>query len=145
MPSSVRSAASLLGLETERHVVDGLGWFEFLRFASSATGRQFLLSGSIEFVDSDTPATTQVSVEEGADAADTLRDFVETLAVDLSDFAARKEPFAQISLPIHTLWRQDDNGSSAMVATFTGLRKAEQALCRFEALHHKQTYWIESK
>jgi hypothetical protein len=42
------------------------------------------------------------------------------------------------------LWRQDDNGVRALMASFTGRAKAEAALEHFEALGHKQAYWLES-
>ena len=55
----------------------------------------------------------------------------------------RAEPFDAISLPEWALWRQDDNGVKTLVSSFTGRCKARAALAGFEALHHKQTYWLE--
>ena len=43
------------------------------------------------------------------------------------------------------LWRQDDNGVRALMARFLNEEEALSALARFEAHHHKQTYWIEHK
>ncbi len=41
------------------------------------------------------------------------------------------------------LWRQDDNGNRILMSSFAERTEAEAALARFEALHHKQTYWLE--
>ena len=40
------------------------------------------------------------------------------------------------------LWRQDDNGVRVAFRRFDGREEAEARLREFEALHHKQTYWI---
>lgn len=45
--------------------------------------------------------------------------------------------------PCWELWRQDDNGFRAMIDRFPTRAAAEERLRRFEALAHKQTYWIE--
>ena len=41
------------------------------------------------------------------------------------------------------LWRQDDNGVRALIGRYTDRREALALLQKFEASHHKQTYWIE--
>jgi len=71
----------------------------------------------------------------------------ETLAIDLGDLDGFAADFVidHDALPCLTLWRQDDNGVRAEVADFTGRRKAEAALRRFESHHHKQLYWLEER
>lgn len=40
------------------------------------------------------------------------------------------------------LWRQDDNGNRFRIARFGTRESAEAEQRRFEALAHKQTYWV---
>lgn len=41
------------------------------------------------------------------------------------------------------LWRQDDNGNRFRIAGFATQAAAEAEQRRFEALAHKQIYWVE--
>lgn len=43
------------------------------------------------------------------------------------------------------LWRQDDNGNRFRIARFASRADADAEQRRFEALGHKQTYWVEWK
>lgn len=43
------------------------------------------------------------------------------------------------------LWRQDDNGNRFRIAAFGSQAEAEAEQRRFEALAHKQTYWVERR
>jgi hypothetical protein len=134
-----------LQLPTEREVVPGIGWCEYLRFASPASGRTFVLEESLQRSSSDGDnAYGNFSSEDQGDPRDCLIDLLETLAIDLDDLAWRAPEFERLTLPTWTLWRQDDNGSKTAMTTFTGCRKAQAALAQFEALQHKQTYWLES-
>lgn len=47
------------------------------------------------------------------------------------------------SAPVWEVWRQDDNGNRFLVARFPSSQAAEAEQRRFEALGHKQTYWVE--
>jgi len=134
--------AAQLGLETERHVTDGLGWFEHLQFASPSSGRAFALSRPLDHPELHERLSTEVVVEPGGGPADVLRDLVETLGIDLADVFWFAEEFEGAALPKWALWRQDDNGHRAAIATFTGLRKGEAALRHYESLPHKQLYWL---
>lgn len=40
------------------------------------------------------------------------------------------------------LWRQDDNGNRFVIGRFQSSDAAEAEQRRFEALGHKQTYWV---
>ncbi|HEU4885448.1 MAG TPA: hypothetical protein VFT45_24585 [Longimicrobium sp.] len=40
------------------------------------------------------------------------------------------------------LWRQDDNGNRFLIGRFATPDAAEAEQRRFEALGHKQTYWV---
>ena len=42
------------------------------------------------------------------------------------------------------LWRQDDNGNRFLIARFDSAEAAEAEQRRYEALGHKQTYWVEA-
>jgi hypothetical protein len=41
------------------------------------------------------------------------------------------------------LWRQDDNGNRFLIARFASGEAARAEQRRFEALAHKQIYWIQ--
>lgn len=41
------------------------------------------------------------------------------------------------------LWRQDDNGNRFLIARFDTQAAADAEQRRYEALGHKQTYWVE--
>ena len=43
------------------------------------------------------------------------------------------------------LWRQDDNGNRFLIGRFGTAEAAEAEQRRFEALGHKQTYWVERR
>ncbi|MDC0668607.1 hypothetical protein [Nannocystis radixulma] len=141
--ASLPAIAAQLGLESERHVLDGLGWFESLQFASPGSGRVFVLSRPLQRAHADPTILEAAAAGPEVDARDLLRDLFETLGIDLADVLELPDGFDPESLPKHTLWRQDDNGNRFAVATFTGLRKAEAALQRFLVLKHKQFYWLE--
>lgn len=42
------------------------------------------------------------------------------------------------------LWRQDDNGNRFLIARFDSAEAAEAEQRRYEALGHKQTYWVDA-
>ncbi|HEX2207365.1 MAG TPA: hypothetical protein VHG93_06760 [Longimicrobium sp.] len=42
------------------------------------------------------------------------------------------------------LWRQDDNGNRFVIGRFHTAQAAEAEQRRFEALGHKQTYWVQA-
>ena len=41
------------------------------------------------------------------------------------------------------LWRQDDNGNRFVIGRFDTANAADAEQRRFEALGHKQTYWVQ--
>ena len=41
------------------------------------------------------------------------------------------------------LWRQDDNGNRFVIGRFDTPQAAEAEQRRFEALAHKQMYWVQ--
>ena len=47
--------------------------------------------------------------------------------------------------PRWELWRQDDNGNRDRIGLFDTQAAARRALDRFEALGHKQIYWLEER
>ncbi|MBI4752057.1 MAG: hypothetical protein HY774_26515 [Acidobacteria bacterium] len=50
-----------------------------------------------------------------------------------------------ITLPIYSLRRQDDNGQIFKIETVSGLGEAIRRVKAFEALGHKQCYWYEEE
>lgn len=135
---AIAKLPALAGRPSFRFDGDGLGWFEAVRFASPATGRAFLAASQLEppFPASTLFTTTALAT---ADRADVVADLLDTLALDLDDV----EPAVPVELPRWHLWRLDDNGQRAIVATFSGLAKGRAALAAYEARGHKQTYWLE--
>lgn len=45
----------------------------------------------------------------------------------------------------YEVWRMDDNGNRALIATLVDKAEAERVLREYEARGHKQTYWIEEE
>ena len=43
------------------------------------------------------------------------------------------------------LWRQDDNGNRALIRRFDDRPSADAEAARFEALGHRQIYWVEDR
>lgn len=132
---------SRLALDPIRHVIDGLGWFEFVQFASPATGRVFSLRNALEAFALGDPL---LSTTADGGAADCLMDLFDTLCIDSRDFAWLAPEFEAATFPTWRLLRQDDNGIVAEVERFTGYRKAAASLRKLEASKHKQTYWLAS-
>ncbi|HEY0132526.1 MAG TPA: hypothetical protein VGB85_00565 [Nannocystis sp.] len=135
--------AARLGRETERHVLDGIGWCEYLRLASPGSGRVFMLERPLHAA----ARGSWVRADRVADTLDVTRDLFETLTIDLADIEGFAGGFVvdPAGLPRWTLWRQDDNGIRAEVADFTGRRKAEAVWRHYESLRHKQLYWLEDR
>ena len=75
-----------------------------------------------------------------------LDDVLESLDMDLSDLARRETGLAinpKVRLAPHALWRQDESGVRALVEVFPCRASASKRMRAFEAMSHKQTYWIE--
>lgn len=129
--------AGALDVPTVRYWVEGLGWHESLSFASPYTGRCFIGAAPMSPVAE--VHVVDIIAYAHLDLA-LLHDLFDTLVVDVDDLVRPPAlPFKRWQL-----WRQDDNGVRALVASFTGFTKAEAALARFEALGHKQSYWLEN-
>lgn len=134
-----------LRAEPIRTVLDGLGWFEFVRFASPGTGRAFLMSNALSRHGGEEPYQPALNAQAEGDAFECLVDLVETLCIDASDLTWMAEEFTDIRLPEWAVCRQDDNGVGAEVAVFSGRHKARAAMERLEAGKHKQTYWVAER
>jgi hypothetical protein len=141
----VREIARYVAGSATRLLLDGLGWFEGVQFASPATGRPFaaisLHALELGFGD---PAVGSIvrtyRYPESAEArGSVLADLFDTLAIDLDDVTSVRGEVSDR----WALMRVDDNGNSAVVAAFSGYAKARTRLAHFETLHHKQTYWLE--
>jgi hypothetical protein len=124
-----------LNLITERYIVDGLGWIESVEFTSLCTDRQFRAESSMTH---GVPDNVYVRASESVREPQPVLDLCNTLGIDAADcFLEQPEPARW------RLWRQDDNGHRAVVASFTALRKARSTLAELEASAHKQMYWLE--
>ena len=134
-----------LGQAPVRHMIDGIGWFEIVQFASLGSGRVFGMRSDLgKHIDSPEAYHPAIMTEESGTAFDCLVDLLETLCIDLTDLSWVAEEFAELALPEWTVFRQDDNGNRAAVATFSGRQKARAAMAKLEVGAHKQTYWLES-
>ena len=132
-----------LGFEPIRGVLAGLGWFEFLRFASPGSGRAFVMRNALSRYGGEEAYMPTIATELEGAPAECLVDLLETLGIDRSDLTWVADEFEGVLLPEWAVYRQDDNGVRTRVASFTGYRKARAALSKLEAGKHKQTYWVE--
>lgn len=126
------------GVSRVNRVMDGLGLVHTARFASPATGRGFTAWA--------TPAQLGATLcLPRGDAAFATIDLVESFLWD-----AIEEPKATMGLdldvlPEVALLREDDNGNRVEIRTFRSYTGAMREARRFEALGHKQRYWVEVK
>jgi hypothetical protein len=132
--------AARTGTEVIRMVIEGLGWYEVVRFASPATGRCFVAAARMR-----DPARAQSEVRTYRypaaedERSRVISDLLDALGIDLDETV-------QTSCSPACRWRlmrADDNGNTAVVATFTGYAKARAHLETYEKKAHKQTYWID--
>lgn len=144
LSASPADVAARLGRETERHILDGIGWCEYLQLASPGSGRVFILECSL---DKKEAKGSWVYADRAVDTLDATRDFFETLAIDLADIKdfAQGFVFDVSSLPCLTLCCQDGTGVRTEVSSFTGRRKADATLRRYEAQFRDKMYWIEDR
>ncbi|HYW12209.1 MAG TPA: SPOR domain-containing protein [Longimicrobium sp.] len=56
-----------------------------------------------------------------------------------------EETSAQPAVGAWELWRQDDNGNRFRIGSFDTEAQAGVEQRRFEALAHKQIYWVEPR
>ena len=147
-PLSVAEIAQRVKAPTTRIPVEGLGWFEEVRFASPSTNSCFVAVEPIEHGDR-APRVARLHVRtipvSSAAATQLLDDLCDTLAIDGEDLVVDDQ--TRIPLP-QLRWeivRMDDNGHRFVVATYSGYAKARARLADYEALSHKQTYWLEDR
>jgi hypothetical protein len=135
-----QALAARTATQVIRVLEDGIGWFELVRFASPATGRCFVAAAPLQGSE---PARSRVSADRHPASEDerskVLSDLLDTLGIDMD------ETVWSSCLPAGEwrLMRADDNGNTAVVATFTGYAKARAQLATYEKKGHKQTYWID--
>jgi hypothetical protein len=135
---ALEDLARRAGVSRVNRVMDGLGLVHTVRFASPATGRSFTAWT--------TPAQPGATLcLPRGDAAFAVIDLVESFLWD-----AIEEPNATMGLdldvlPEVALLREDDNGNRVEIRTFRSYTGALREARRFEALGHKQRYWVEVK
>ena len=140
--------ASVLSLRAVRWWLDGLGWVSEVRFVAPGTGRPFS-AGWLDYSPPELGEHLSCITTDHAQDAQALLDLFDTLALDLSDVPAVhgkpgwNEAISVEELPRWRLMRQDDNGRRFEIETFSAPRKARERLRSYEALHHKQIYWLE--
>jgi hypothetical protein len=84
--------AARLDRDTERHVLDGVGWHEFLQFASPGTGRVFVLSRPLQHL---IPAgATIAATERRGELPAILRDLCLSLDLGPADLVELDEHVA---------------------------------------------------
>lgn len=132
------------GAEVARFWWDGRGFSERVCFTSAGTGVAF--SGVSLLVNAQSPVpSTAVHVWESPQSQPErswlLGVLFDTLCIDDADAT-------RLWAPITTCWdlmRQDDNGNSFSVASFTGYAKARARIAELDAQQHKQLYWLEPR
>jgi hypothetical protein len=127
--------------QATRIALDGIGWFEVVRFASPATGRCFVAGARLQH-----PPHPQSSVRTyrypatEEERARVVSDLLDTLSIDMDEAVwSQCRPARR-----WRLMRADDNGNTALVAELTGYAKARAQLAAYEERAHKQTYWIDA-
>ncbi len=147
---SVRATATALaaraGVSIVRRMSNGLGVVDSVRMASAATGQSFTAWSTrpSSLMPQSACDWSEVSVPTG-DVAFGVVDLVESFLWDVIE-----EPGATFEvdlelLPEVALLREDDNGNRVEIRTFRSYTGAMREARRFEALGHKQRYWVEVK
>jgi hypothetical protein len=131
--------------EPTRFAIEGLGWFECVRFASPATGRPFIADGKLDAEPLSSHWRSCVRTVHFPDAPKErtaiIADLFDTLCIDTEETVSLSaDPPARWEL-----LRLDDNANTFHVAWFTGYAKARARLAQFEAGMHKQSYWLERR
>lgn len=133
--------AARTAAQVTRLAVDGLGWFEVVRFASPATSRCFVAAAALQGpLHAHSWVRTYRYPASDEERAKVMADLLDTLSIDMDETvwsqcrAARR----------WRLMRADDNGNTALVAELTGYAKARAQLAVYEKKAHKQTYWIDA-
>jgi hypothetical protein len=143
---SIAEIAQRTTIPATRTPIQGLGWFEEVRFASLSTNARFVALESIENGDP-VPGVVRFHVHafpvSSDAAARLLDDLCDTLAIDGGDLVTDAPMVMPIPPPRWDVVRMDDNGHRFVVATYSGYAKARARLADLEALSHKQTYWLE--
>jgi len=121
-----------------RRILDGLRVVHTVRFASPATGRTFLAWA--------TPSQPDVTLSlPRADRPFAVVDLVESFLWDVAEKPDSTVDIDLDVLPVVALMREDDNGNRVEIRTFRSYTGAMREAQRFEALGHKQRYWVEVK
>lgn len=132
------------GADVARLWRDGLGWFDRVCFTSAGMGTSFCAMSLLVNSPGLNPSTAihvwdrPQSLPERSCLLGILFD---TLCIDDADAT-------KLWAPVTTCWdllRQDDNGNSFPVATFTGYAKARARIAELDAMQHKQLYWLEKR
>lgn len=146
---SPEEIAAQLGLCTVHWWLDGIGFLHTVRFVSAGTGRPFEAGSQVYAFSEPGEHRSWISTQPPCDSV-ALLDLLDTLCIDLSDIPMLdgkpgwNEAISVEGLPRWRLMRQDDNGRRFEMETFTAPRKARERLQAYEALHHKQIYWLEA-
>jgi hypothetical protein len=142
---SVRATATALaaraGVSVVRRMSNGLGVVDSVRIASAATGQSFTAWSTRPSSLSD---WSEVSVPTG-DVAFGVVDLVESFLWDVIEEPGATFEIDLELLPEVALLREDDNGNRVEIRTFRSYTGAMREARRFEALGHKQRYWVEVK
>lgn len=137
--------ARRLGTQVVRRGEDGLGVLDTIRFASPATGWVFTAYSPVD--------RSRVSESSGWLTLHAPRGARELAVVDLVesflwDVIEAPDSTLEIDLdvlPVVALMREDDNGNRVEIRTFRSYTGAMREAQRFEALGHKQRYWVDVK
>lgn len=118
---------------------DGLGWSHMVVLRAS-DGQQIMV---VQHLQSPWPETSTIEmVPDDPTTPAVLDEFLAWLGMGAADLTWLSP---DITLPIYSLRRQDDNGQIFKIETVSGLGEAIRRVKAFEALGHKQCYWYEEE
>lgn len=121
-----------------RQILDGLGWYEILRFCAPASGRPIIASARRGF-----PGRVLVYKQRTDAWRDAVIDIFETLAIDERDTLELHPTIDLEQLPQWSLWRADDFGNPVEIDRYHCYAKASALEQMFAARGHKQSYWVD--
>ena len=142
---STARIAERAGTPVVRRASNGLGVIDTTFFASPATGRTFSVWSTISpMIPSPAHDWAHLCVPRG-DRTLGLIDVIETMFWDVIEEAESTFEMDIDVLPVVALMREDDNGNCVEIRTFRSYTGAMREAQRFEALGHKQRYWVDVK
>lgn len=141
---SAEEIAQRTGATVARFFWEGLGWYESVCFTSAGAGTGFFAMSPLVASHRSEPSAAVCAwgtAESTAERTWLLTVLFDALCIDAAEATSLWAPLAAG----WDLMRQDDNGNKFLVASFTGYAKARARIEQFDAMQHKQLYWLEER